>query len=59
MFDRIDALRAGLREGDLVEGVHYTFALRFADGVVDCGSETAITTDVFYREELGVPAGYQ
>ena len=31
--DRIDALRAGLRDGGLVEGTHYTFALRFGDGV--------------------------
>jgi putative ABC transport system substrate-binding protein len=33
--DRIVALRTGLREAGLVEGVHYTFALRFGDGVAD------------------------
>ena len=31
--DRIAFLRTGLRETGLAEGVHYTFALRFADGV--------------------------
>lgn len=33
--DRIVALRAGLREGGLAEGTHYTLAVRFGDGVVD------------------------
>jgi len=33
--DRIDAVRDGLREAGLVEGIHYTFALRFGDGVAD------------------------
>ena len=31
--DRIDALRAGLREAGFVEGVNYTLAVRFGDGV--------------------------
>src|SRR5712675_1530980 len=33
--DRIAALRKGLQEADLAEGVNYAFALRFADGVFD------------------------
>jgi putative ABC transport system substrate-binding protein len=32
---RIEAIRRGLQEAGLTEGVHYTFALRFADGVFD------------------------
>ena len=32
---RIDAIRKGMREAGLVEGVNYAFALRFADGVFD------------------------
>ena len=32
---RIDAIRKGLREAGLAEGVNYAFALRFADGVFD------------------------
>src|SRR5690349_2986880 len=33
--DRMVAIRQGLREAGLAEGAHYTFALRFADGVFD------------------------
>lgn len=33
--DRMAAIRQGLKEAGLAEGVHYTFALRFADGVFD------------------------
>lgn len=33
--DRIAALRTGLQEAGLVEGVHYTLAVRYADGVID------------------------
>ena len=32
---RIDALRTGLREAGLVEGIDYTLALRFGDGAYD------------------------
>jgi len=32
---RLDAIRKGMREAGLAEGVNYTFALRFADGVFD------------------------
>jgi putative tryptophan/tyrosine transport system substrate-binding protein len=32
---RVDALRNGMREAGLAEGVNYAFALRFADGVFD------------------------
>jgi putative ABC transport system substrate-binding protein len=32
---RIDAVRKGLQEAGLAEGVNYAFALRFADGVFD------------------------
>ena len=33
--DRIAAIRKGLQEAGLAEGVNYAFALRFADGVFD------------------------
>jgi putative ABC transport system substrate-binding protein len=33
--DRMIAIRKGLQEAGLAEGVNYTFALRFADGVFD------------------------
>ena len=33
--DRIAAIRMGLQEAGLAEGVNYAFALRFADGVFD------------------------
>ena len=33
--DRIVALRTGLREAGLVEGIDYTLALRFGDGAYD------------------------
>jgi putative ABC transport system substrate-binding protein len=33
--DRIDALRAGLRDAGLVEGVNYTLTVRFAGGAID------------------------
>jgi len=33
--DRVIAIRQGLREAGLVEGVNYGFALRYADGVFD------------------------
>jgi len=33
--DRIVAIRKGLREAGLTEGVNYAFALRYADGVLD------------------------
>lgn len=33
--DRIVAIRKGMREAGLTEGVHYTFAARYADGVFD------------------------
>lgn len=33
--NRIAVIRKGLQEAGLVEGVNYTFALRFADGVFD------------------------
>src|SRR5258708_3257580 len=33
--DRLVAIRKGLQEAGLAEGVNYTFALRFADGVFD------------------------
>ena len=32
---RLEAVRLGLREAGLLEGVHYVSALRFADGVLD------------------------
>jgi putative ABC transport system substrate-binding protein len=32
---RLDVIRKGMREAGLAEGVDYTFALRFADGVFD------------------------
>jgi len=32
---RVAAIRTGLKEAGLVEGVNYTFALRFADGVLN------------------------
>src|SRR5258708_10652231 len=32
---RIDAVRKGLQEAGLAEGINYAFALRFADGVFD------------------------
>jgi putative ABC transport system substrate-binding protein len=32
---RLDAIRNGMREAGLVEGVNYTFALRYADGAFD------------------------
>lgn len=33
--DRIVAIRKGMREAGLTEGVHYAFALRYADGAFD------------------------
>jgi putative ABC transport system substrate-binding protein len=33
--DRIALIRKGMQEAGLAEGVHYAFALRFADGVFD------------------------
>jgi hypothetical protein len=33
--DRIVAIRKGMREAGLTEGVDYAFALRFADGMLD------------------------
>jgi putative ABC transport system substrate-binding protein len=33
--DRIDALRTGLREAGLIEGVNYRLAVRYGDGVMD------------------------
>src|SRR5947209_3675702 len=33
--ERLVAIRQGLREAGLVEGTHYTVALRYADGVFD------------------------
>jgi putative tryptophan/tyrosine transport system substrate-binding protein len=33
--DRIVAIRKGMQEAGLTEGVHYTFAVRYADGVFD------------------------
>lgn len=33
--DRVVAIRNGLREAGFTENVHYTFAVRFADGVFD------------------------
>jgi len=33
--DRIVAIRKGMREAGLTEGTHYSFALRYADGVFD------------------------
>src|SRR5882724_5055280 len=33
--DRMAAIRKGLQEAGLAEGVNYAFALRFADGVFD------------------------
>ena len=32
---RVDAIRRGMQEASLTEGVNYAFALRFADGVFD------------------------
>lgn len=32
---RVDAIRKGMQEASLTEGVNYAFALRFADGVFD------------------------
>jgi putative ABC transport system substrate-binding protein len=32
---RIDAIRKGMREAGLADGVNYAFALRFADGAFD------------------------
>jgi putative ABC transport system substrate-binding protein len=33
--DRVVAIRKGMQEAGLTEGVHYTFAVRYADGVFD------------------------
>ena len=33
--ERLDAIRKGLQEAGLTEGVHYTLAVRFAEGQMD------------------------
>ena len=40
--DRMTAIRNGMREAGLAEGIDYAFALRFADGVFDRLPELAL-----------------